>query len=251
MGGLLSITGEEGGNPVRAGVSVGDLSAALFLVVGILAAALQRSETGRGQLVDVAMLDSVVAFLENAIVRQELEEVTPGPLGTRHPSIAPFQAFTASDGYLVVAAGNDLLWEKLCVVLGEDHLTTDPRFVTNAARNEHRVELEAELSPIFRTRTVAEWLSKLEEAGIPSGPVNGVDAVVADPQVQAREMLVNVTDDVGNLFRVAASPLRLSERGVRTGDRVPGLGEHTLQVLAERLGMDEKAIAALRAQGVV
>ena len=251
MGGLLGITGEEGGGPVRVGVSLGDLSAALFLVVGILAAALQRESTGRGQTVDVAMLDSVVALLENAIVRNDLESKTPGPLGTRHPSIAPFQAFAAQDGYMVVGAGNDRLWQRLCAVLQEDGLAADPRFATNAGRNDHHAELEERLSRVFITRPKTEWLMMLEQAGIPCGPVNGVDDVVVDPQVRSRDMLVSVTDSEGNTFRVASSPVRLSEQGIRPRGWVAGLGEHTVEVLTQRLGLDGETVEALRRQAAV
>ena len=151
--------------------------------------------------------------LENAIVRNDLEG-TPGPLGTRHPSIAPFQAFATADAHPVVAAGNDRLREKLCAVLRDDDLAADARFTTNVGRTDHHTELEERLSRVFITRPAAEWLSLLEDAGIPSGAVNDVDAVLADPQVQARDMLMRVTDSDGNSFRVAASPLRLSDRGV-------------------------------------
>jgi CoA:oxalate CoA-transferase len=251
MGGLLGITGEEGGGPVRVGVSLGDLSGALFLVTGILAAALQRERTGEGQFVDVAMLDSVVALLENAIVRHDLDETAPGPLGTRHPSISPFQAFAAADGYVVVAAGNDRLWKRLCDLLGDGSLAADRRFATNEGRNRYHSELERSLSRHFAMRTVQEWLPLLEDAGIPCSPVNGVDSVVADRQVEARGMLMHVSDGGGNRFRVASNPVRLSSRGVRPRGWVPGLGEHTAEVLRERLGLDEGAIQALRSRAAI
>ncbi len=251
IGGLLGITGEEGGGPVRVGVSIGDLSAALFLVIGILSALTERTRTGRGQRVDVAMLDCVVALLENAIVRTDLEASVPGRLGTRHASIAPFQAFATSDGPVVIAAGNEELWARVCTVLGVDSLAADPPFSSNHARILNHADLEQALAPIFASRPTAEWLSRLEAAGVPCGPVNGVDQVVEHPQVIARDMLMSVLDSEGNRFRVAASPMKLSERGVLPRDWVAALGEHTGEVLAERLGMSPRTVEALRDQAAI
>ncbi len=251
MGGLMAVTGEEHGGPVRVGASMGDLSAALFLVTGILAALLERESTGLGAHVDVAMLDSVVALLENAIVRNDLEDVAPGRLGTRHPAITPFQAFATSDGHIVVAAGNDALWEHLCDVTGAGALTADVRFATNRDRTANHGALEGALSPIFAARTSAEWLVTLLDAGVPCGPVNGIEAVVNDPQIAAREMLVEVADREGRSFRVAGSPLRLSTGGATPRTWVASLGEHTEELLRERLGMDEESIEALRRQAVI
>lgn len=248
IGGLLGITGEEDGGPVRVGVSLGDLSAALFLVVGILSALVERTKTGRGQRVDVAMLDSVVALLENAIVRNDLEPEAPGRLGTRHPSIAPFQAFATRDGHLVVAAGNDDLWGRICAALDANDLTGDPCFFSNHDRVENHAALERALAPIFASRSTGEWLERLEAGGVPCGPVNGVDQVVHHPQVQARDMLMTVADADGNSFRVAANPVKLSEQGVRPRDWVATLGEHTREVLTQRLGMSGDTVEALLTQ---
>ena len=250
-GGLLSVTGTEGGPPVRVGVSLGDLAGALFTVIGIQAALAERERTGLGRWVDVAMLDAVVAMLENAIVRTDVEETAPGPLGTRHPSIAPFQAFPTRDGHVVVAAGNDRLWERLCRATGADMLLTDPRFVTNEERVRHHGEMEAGLTVAFRTRDTAQWVSELQVAGVPCGPLNRVDAVMADPQVAARNMMVDVADQDGHVFHVAGSPLTRAATGVVASGRFPALGEHTDEVLARLAGLDADTVAALRLRGVI
>jgi len=251
MGGLMAVTGEEHGGPVRVGISMGDLSAALFLVTGVLAALLERESTGLGTRVDVAMLDSVVALLENAIVRNDLDDISPGRLGTRHPAITPFQAFATSDGHIVVAAGNDGLWKRLCRALDSEALVNDARFATNSDRTSNHEALEVMLSPIFASRTTEEWLAALQHSEVPCGPVNGIDNVVDDPQVAAREMLMRVTDGDGRAFRVAGSPLKLSTGGVEPRTWVATLGEHTEELLRERLDMDHESIEALCRQAVI
>jgi len=210
MGGVMSITGPEGGPPVRVGSSIGDITAGLFATVGILAGLEHRHRTGEGTFVDVAMLDAQVAILENAIARYQANGEVPGPLGTRHPSITPFAAFEASDGRLVVAAGNDTLFHRLCEVLDRPALADDPRFATNASRSEHHAALAAALDDALGAAPVARWLERLQAAGIPCGPVNDIAAVFEDPQVAARNMLVTVQDERLPGFRVAGNPVKLS-----------------------------------------
>ena len=250
MGGLMSITGELGGSPVRVGASIGDITGALFTTIGILAAICHARATGQGQMVDVAMLDGQVAILENAIMRTLVTGEVPGPLGTRHPSIAPFQAFPAADGQLILAAGPNH-WERFCQVIGRPDLIAHPRFATNALRAEHVEELGEVLSAITCQKPVAVWMQEMLTAGIPCGPVNTVDKVVKDPQVLAREMLVDIQDPKAGPVTVAGFPIKLSATPGRAQGPAPGLGEHTEAVLAEWLHVSADAVARLREEGVV
>lgn len=251
MAGTMSITGEPDGPPMRAGTSIGDLAGALYAVIGILAALHERERSGRGQMIDVALLDSQIALLENAFARYFATGEAPGRHGTSHPLITPFQAFATADGYLVVAASSQAQWRALCGVLGREDLCTDPRFAERAARTRHRAELVPILAAAFATRPTADWLARLEAAGVPCGPVNTIAAVAADPHVQARGMLVDL--DVPGLGRTRAvnSPLHLSRTPAGPAGPAPRLGEHTATALARHLGLDEAALAALRAAGAI
>ncbi len=250
MGGVMSITGELGGTPVRVGTSIGDIAAALFTTIGILAALNHARATGQGQLVDVGMLDCQVAILENAIVRHLATGEIPGPLGSRHPSIAPFEAFPAADGYVILAVGTKQ-WERFCSAIGRLDLVAHPHFATNALRAEHVDELKEVLAPITRRRSVAAWVSEMEAIGVPCGPVNTVDRVVQDPQVKAREMLVEVQDAEAGPITVAGLPIKLSATPGKVAARAPRLGEHTDAVLAEWLSLPPDAITRLRADGII
>jgi CoA:oxalate CoA-transferase len=251
MGGIASITGQPGGAPVRVGSSVGDLSAALFGVVGILAAWGHAKETGQGQQVDVSMLDCQVALLENAIARYYVNGDVPVPLGSRHPAITPFQFFQAADGYVVVAAGNDGLWRKLCEALERPELVDDVRFSDNAARTQHHADLEPLLQAAFGQRSVAEWVELLGAAGIPCGPIHDVADVCGDPQVAARNMIVELEHPVAGTQKMPNSPFKFSQTPVALQEPAPLLGQHTAQVLGEWLGLSEGEIDALRAEGVI
>jgi len=237
MGGIMSLTGHPEGPPTRVGTSTGDITAGLFTAVGILAALAERARTGLGRRVDVAMLDCQVATLENAIARFAATGEVPGPLGSRHPSIAPFQAFRTADGHIVVAAGNDALFARLCGALGRGALAADARFRTNEARTRHVEALAAELEAVFAARPSAEWLAALEAAGIPCGPLNDVARVLDDPQVRARNMVVTADDPATGPFAVAGNPVKLS--GVADPPTRPGaprLDEHRAGILAELEG---------------
>jgi CoA:oxalate CoA-transferase len=234
MGGLMSVTGPEGGPPVRVGTSIGDITAGLFTAIGILAALADRARAGRGAHVDVAMFDCQLAILENAIARHAATGSDPAPLGTRHPSITPFQAFRAADAMLVIAAGNDLLWAALCRALGAEALAADPRFATNRARTDHAAALQEALEAILQTRPVADWLARLEAEGVPAGPVNSVSEALASPQVAARTMLVETALPNGAPLRVAGNPIKLSthpDPAMRAP--APALDEHRGAILAE------------------
>ena len=251
MGGIASITGSPGGEPVRVGSSIGDLSASLFSVVGVLAALSRAQRTGEGQLVDISMLDCQIALLENAIARYFVGGEVPGPLGSRHPAITPFQFFAAADGHVVIAVGNEGLWARLCQVLGRPELVDDPRFASNADRTENHPELEAALSEVLARKSVAEWEEALGAAGIPCGPIYNVEQLVADPQVAARQMLVQLSHPVAGEQTVPNSPLRFSDTPVQLAEPAPILGQHTQEVLGERLGLDAAELEELRRAGVI
>ena len=225
MGGLMSLTGPAGGTPVRAGASIGDIAAGLFAAVGVLSALHDRGRTGEGQLVDIAMLDCQVAILENAIARYGATGEAPGPLGARHPSITPFDVFEAADGPLVIAAGNDALFARLCGALGREGLAADERFADNRRRTENADALAAEIGAVLAGGSAAEWLERLTAAGVPCGPINDVAAVVDDPGVRARNMIVSVDLPDGTTVEMAGNPVKLSahdDPAVRAA--APGLG---------------------------
>ncbi|TAK33657.1 MAG: CoA transferase [Chloroflexota bacterium] len=232
MGGLMSITGQPGGMPTRAGASVGDITAGLYATVAILAALRVREQTGQGQEIDISMLDCQVAILENAIARYTVTGQVPEPLGNRHPSISPFTSVRARDGYLIVAAGNDAQWRKLCVLLERPELAEDPRFRSNEDRTSHWGELEPILDQLFRARSAAEWLELLEREGLPCGPINDVARIVSDPQVRARGMICE-TDVNGTRVGFSRSPIRLSLTPLsETFSPSPDLGQHNEEILA-------------------
>jgi CoA:oxalate CoA-transferase len=209
MGGLMSLTGHPDGTPTRVGTSVGDITAGLFATVGILTALHDRHQTGLGQHVDVAMLDCQVAILENAIARYTTTGVVPHPLGSRHPSITPFGAFKTADGHVVIAAGNDDLFDKLCETLGLA-ISSDERFISNAGRTDHADVLTASLETALERESTETWLERLGSAGVPCGPINDIAAVLKDPQVRERNMIVTAQLPNGSQVKMAGNPIKLS-----------------------------------------
>ena len=247
MGGLMSITGPAGGPPTRVGASVGDITAALFTTVGILSALYERTGSEKGQLVDVAMLDSQVAILENAIARYDATGEVPVPLGNRHPSITPFSSFPTQDGQLVIAIGNDALWKRFCHQVGHPQLASDRRFITNQERTENWDELEASLSQVLAQATTAHWLERLEEAGIPCGPVKDVSEVVCDAQVRSRDMLVHTEEGCA----MAGLPIKLSRTPGHIRGSAPALGQHNQAIWGELVGLSAEELSWLQRDGII
>jgi len=236
MGGIMSLTGHANGPPTRVGTSVGDLTAALFGTVGIASALYDREKTGRGQKIDVGMLDCQVAILENAIARYVATGEAPGPLGTKHPSIAPFAAFKTKDHYIVIAAGNDALFARVAKVLGREEWTRDPRFATNPARVENLDALHAEMESALAGCISKEWLVLLEAEGVPCAPINDIAAIMADPQVRARNMIVTAADPDLGAVRMQGNPIKLSAYDDPSRrPAAPELDEDREAILAELL----------------
>ncbi|MGR3368158.1 MAG: CaiB/BaiF CoA transferase family protein [Sagittula sp.] len=210
-GGVMSITGEKDREPVRVGASIGDIVAGMFLTQGILAALLDRERTGKGRKIDVAMLDSQLAILEHAVALTTVTGKAPGPSGARHPSITPFETFHASDGLFVIAAGNDRLFERLCIALNLP-ISDDERFATNPARCQNARLLKRLIEAVTLENTRAHWIAKLTAAGIPTGPIQTVDQVLKDPQILARNMVVDVLDKNGRqAFKAAGNPIKMTD----------------------------------------
>jgi CoA:oxalate CoA-transferase len=252
MGGVMSITGWPDAPPTRVGMSLGDITAAIFGANGIMAALYHREKTGKGQKVDVAMLDCQLAILENALVRFQVDGEPPSPLGTRHPTITPFQAFRAADDWFVLAVGNDALWKTFCDAVARPDLLADQRFTTNNSRTKHLDELIPVLDVLFARKPVKEWLDLLEAAGVPAAPVNSIDKVMEDRQLKARNMFLTVQDEVAGEVTIPGNPIKM-ESLPETPDRphAPAIGEHTDKILHEVLGLSAVAIKKLREEGAI
>jgi CoA:oxalate CoA-transferase len=210
MGGIMSITGNEGQPPARVGMSIGDVGAGLFTAVAVNAALVHRLKTGESTKVDIAMFDCQLALLENAIMRYTVEGEIPGPLGARHPTITPFQAFKTSDGAIIIAAGNDGLFVKTCEALGLSHIATHADYKTNALRQKHHGKLEHELEAVLEGNTTAHWLGVIGKAGVPCGPINNIKQALDHPQVAARNMMIEAPDGSGGTLKLSGNPLKMS-----------------------------------------
>ncbi|HDR9501099.1 MULTISPECIES: CaiB/BaiF CoA transferase family protein [Burkholderia cepacia complex] len=234
MGGLMSITGEVDGKPSRVGISIGDIGAGLYATIGILSALFKRTNTGLGERVDISMLDCQVALLENPIVRYSATGVIPKPLGTRHPSITPFDMFATKDGFIVIAIGNDALFGRLCDALGRHEWVLDPRFSTVVARNDNHVTLKTCLEERLADATTVEWERVLESAGVPHGPLNGVPQLMQNRQVEARGMLLDIGIGMAKTLRVAGNPVKVGTVGTLLNVRnAPLLDQDRQRLLAE------------------
>jgi len=259
LGGLMSVTGPSraeiaddapGGGPQKVGVAVADLFTGMYAVTAILAALRHRDATGQGQAIDMALLDTQVAMLANLGAGYLATGVAPGRAGNAHQNIVPYQVFEVADGHLILAVGNDAQFARFCAVAGCAELALDPRFIRNADRVRHRTSLVPLLAATLKRRTRQDWLETLEAAKVPSGPINDLADVFADPQVQARGMTVEVTHPLAGPIRVVASPLKMAATPVRYDRAPPLLGADTEAVLAE-FGLDAGAIAALRSAGAI
>lgn len=254
MGGIMSITGLPEGEPIRVGTSIGDITAGLMGAIGILAALHGRLATGKGQKVDVAMLDGQLAILENAIARYTSTGEIPGSLGTRHPSITPFEAFKTKDNWVILAIGNDALWSQFCKLVQREDLIQDPRFVTNGDRTKNYEQLKPILDEIFIEKTTDQWLDELNQAGIPCSPINSVDKLFTDPQVEARNMLVEVEQPKVGKIKVAGNPIKLSDIPPEEeipAEPAPSIGEHTEEILTSVLGYDLDRVNSLKEKKVL
>jgi len=248
MSGTMSITGHPDGPPARAGYSIGDMAAGMFTAIGVLGALVERERSGRGQYIDVAMLDSQLALLEGALTRYFGSGIVPGRIGTRHPLITPFQAFPTSDGYVVVAGVKD--WALFCALLDLDGLVADERFATNHQRTANHTALEPILEQAFRRRATAEWITSLEGACL-IAPLNTVADIALDPQANHREMFVDVPGGESGSVRLVNTPLKYSRTPARAERGADTVGGHTAAVLRRVLGMTDGEIEALRAAGVL
>ncbi len=252
MGGLMSVTGEAGGEPVKGGVAAADLYAGLYASTAILAALLHARASGEGQHIDLGLFDVQTAILANQAINYLNTGEVPGRIGNTHASIVPYQTFAAADGALIVAVGNDAQFRALCGVLDAAQLGRDPRFAGNADRVANRGELTRRLQAMIGAMPLAHWLPRLEAAGVPSGPINSIDKVFAEPQALARSLVVEqVREDLSGPVRTVASPLRLSETPVAYRRPPPALGADTDEILRERLGLSETRLQALRERGVI
>jgi CoA:oxalate CoA-transferase len=253
MGGVMSITGEEGGPPVRPGVSYGDVAAGLFMCIATLAALHERSMSNRGQFVDISMLDCQVTVQENAFVRYLNTGEVPHAIGTRHPVTTPFQAFQTKDGYIALAimGGVNDQWPLFCAIIDRVDIIDDPRFRNGWQRTENYKVIEPILNAALKEKTTSEWLGKLEEVGIPCGPVNNIAQVAADPQINNREMIIDVNHEKAGKFKVVNTPFKFSRTPYRVQRASPELGENTEEVLASILNMTPENITRLKAAQVI
>jgi crotonobetainyl-CoA:carnitine CoA-transferase CaiB-like acyl-CoA transferase len=249
--GVMSITGEPQGPPLKVGASLVDVLAGMNATQGILLALLRRQHTGAGGRVDVSLLESALPPLAYHNTTWLLAGEVPRRLGNRHPSLAPYETFEAADGYVIVGVGSEALWRAFCQAAGRPQLASDPRFATNAQRVSGYDDLRAELAPLVRSRPAAEWLRVLEGAGIPCGRVRSVAEALDGEQVRARGLLLDLTHPTLGAGRFVGSPIELDGAGRGSRRPPPLLGEHTAEVLAERLGVGGPALEALRAEGVV
>src|SRR5512147_148002 len=255
MGGMMSVTGEPdgapGGGPQRAGVPIADIITGMYASIAICAALANRAQTGIGQHLDLALLDSQIALLAYQNTNYFSTGVPPRRIGNLHPNIVPYQPFRSSDGEVIVACGNDNLFRKFCEAAGQPELAADPRFATNGKRVENRAEMTLAIQAFFEKRSTAEWLALLEAAGVPNGPINNLAQVFEEPQVKARGVKIELAHPVAGRLALVASPMRFSGTPLEYRLPPPLLGEHTDEVLKGILGKSDAEIAQLRAGGVV
>ncbi len=250
-GGLMSITGAEGGGGFKTGIAIADLTTAMFATQGILLAIIARHRTGEGQYVDAAIQDGQAALMSHAAGNYFATGVSPGRMGNRHPSISPYRDFPCADGALIVAAANDSLWDRFARAIGRADLADDPEWAKNAERVLGRDALEAEIEKTMRAKTRAEWARIVSEAGVPCGPVRTIEELCADPQIHHREMIVEMAHAKTGALKMMGIPVKLSDTPGEIRLPPPLLGEHTESILSDLLGKSEEDVQVLREKGVV
>ena len=230
----MCIRDRPNSEPTRVGTSIGDITAGLFTAIGINAALYDRQKTGKGMYIDVSMLDCQIAILENAIARYLSKNEIPEPMGSRHPSIAPFEAFKTKDSYIIIAAGNDKLFEKLCNILEVPEIFTDEKFSSNSSRAKNMDELKTVLENKLSAKSTNEWVSQMEKDKIPCGPIFNIKEAVENPQVEARNMIVKAYHKVIGDFKLAGNPIKMStyDDPDKRGD-IPDLDEHREKIIKE------------------
>jgi len=255
MGGLMSLTGvpdgEPGAGPQKVGVAVADLMCGMYAVSAILAALVERERSGKGQYVDLALLDTQVAWLANQNLNYLVSGQPPRRQGTAHPNIVPYQAFETADGHLMLAVGNDAQFARFCAAAGAPELGRDPRFGSNQARVAHRAELVPEVAALLRRRPTRAWLETLEQAQVPCGPINDLAQVFAEPQVRHRQLRLDLPHPTAGAAPGVRNPVRFARTGIEYGRAAPPLGADTLEELRTRLGLDDARLAELTARGVI
>jgi CoA:oxalate CoA-transferase len=249
--GMISVTGEPGGRGVRAGVSIADMTAGLYAAFGIMNALRVKEKTGRGQYVDVSMLEGQLGLLQGTIGSYLADGVVPEPMGTAYKALLPYQTFQTKTKDLALAVGSDRLWRIFCPVMGLQDMMDDPRFATNAARSQNRAELIARLQGVFLNKPYEEWEALLLKHGIPVGAINTIDQVVEHPQVKARGMIAESDHPVAGKVKLVGVPVKLSETPGAVREPAPLLGQHTDEVLQRYLGIGEADVTALRQAGVI
>ncbi|SPF53332.1 L-carnitine dehydratase/bile acid-inducible protein F [Candidatus Sulfopaludibacter sp. SbA4] len=249
--GLLSITGTAEGESVRCGYGVTDVTAGLFAAMGILLALGARESTGKGQLVDVSMLDCMISTMTSNYMGHLGSGIVPRPMGTAFPTVVPYRVFHTKDRAIGIAVGSEKLWSAFCGVIERQELEKHPDYETNAARIRNRGTLEPLLDEVFRQRPAGEWMERLQAAGIPASPVRNFQEVVEDPQCEVRRMFPTLDHPTAGAHRVTGTPVKLSETPGGPGAPAPLLGQHTRSALRELLGLDETAIGALAANGAI
>lgn len=255
MGGLMSVTGQPedspGGGPVKAGVALADVMTGLYATIGILAALHHRDVTGEGQYIDLALLDVQVATLANQAANYLVTGKAPTQMGNTHPNLVPYQTFPTSDGHFILAIGNDAQFGKFCELAGLAPLATDSRFATNAARVENRQILEAKITAITSDHPLDHWMTLLSQASIPCGPINTIDRVFAEPQVQHRQMQINLQRSDGTSLPGVGNPLKLGQTPISYRRAPPRLGEHGVEILEKELGLSHAEIETLIKQKIL